>query len=108
MPCPTCARQRKRRRSSVRSYKSPYDASVNQSLKRVRRILAQSAPSNCSAVPDPSPNAFPPDSLEFGIYTFPLGGESMSFLDPLEGTESKGEACPNSRTTNRKNRWDWG
>ena len=33
--------------------------------------------------------AFPLDSLGFGVYTFPPGrrGESMSFLDPLEGTE---------------------
>ncbi len=37
----------------------------------------------------PFPTAFPLDSLGFGVYTFPPGRqwESMSFLDPLEGTE---------------------
>jgi DNA mismatch repair protein MutL len=36
-----------------------------------------------------APNAFPLDSLGSGGYPFPLGRqqESMSFLDPLEGTE---------------------
>jgi 16S rRNA (guanine527-N7)-methyltransferase len=36
-------------------------------------------------------NAFPLDSLGFGVYTFPPGRrrESMTFLDPLEGTENK-------------------
>ena len=37
------------------------------------------------------PSAFPLDSLGFGIYAFPAGRrwESMSFLDPLEGTETR-------------------
>ena len=34
-------------------------------------------------------NAFPLDLLGFGVYTSPVGRRrgSMSFLDPLEGTE---------------------
>ncbi len=40
-------------------------------------------------------NAFPLDSLGFGVYTFPLGRrlESMLFLDPLEGTEINAYKC---------------
>jgi hypothetical protein len=37
----------------------------------------------------PVPMAFSPDSSGFGVYTFPIGErqESMSLLDPCEGTE---------------------
>ncbi len=43
-----------------------------------------------SCPPCQAPTAFPLDSLGFGAYTFPPGRqrESMSFLDPLEGTET--------------------
>jgi hypothetical protein len=37
------------------------------------------------------PSAFPLDSSGSGVYPFPVGRrrESMSFLDPLEGTEMR-------------------
>jgi hypothetical protein len=40
------------------------------------------------------PNAFPLDSLGFGVYTSPVGRrqESMAFLDPFEGTEMQIES----------------
>ena len=46
----------------------------------------------------PVPTAFPLDSLGFGVYPFPVGRRrvSMSFPDPLEGTETTtlGQAQP--------------
>ncbi len=57
----------------------------------VRRLFQQRAPFIAFWDHGYDPNAFPLDLLGFGGYTFPVGRrrESMSFLDPLEGTETK-------------------